>query len=425
MAESRRMSSAASSSAVEPSAVELRGVSKRFRLFHERRPTLKSRVLGPGGRSHSFWALRDVSFEIAKGSTFGIIGPNGAGKSTLLQCIARIFEPDEGEIVTRGSVAAILSLGAGFHPELSGRENVYLNAALLGIERSAIDQRFGRIVDFADIGDFIDEPVKTYSTGMYARLGFSVAVHVEPQILLVDEVLAVGDVDFQDRCLQKFADLTSRGRTVVIVSHAIGLLRELCDNVAWLDRGSLMRVGPASVVADAYMNHERGHVADTPIDEEAPTPQGVLRGVEILDAHGHPSTNVWTGDEVTIRVHYSSPTPIEHPVFSVAVDTTVGYRLSEQHSRGVPLMPDRIVGIGSVDLHIPRVTLQRDTYHLHASILDETMERQLGWMSAPIPVAVVNESLNEPRGIVVLNGRWGNAVERAHNHDAAGNARGG
>ncbi|MBA2478878.1 MAG: ABC transporter ATP-binding protein, partial [Sporichthyaceae bacterium] len=182
-------------------------------------------------RYDEFWALRDVSFEIPRGSTFGLIGENGSGKSTLLKCIARILQPDRGSITATGSLAALLELGSGFHPELSGRENIYLNGSIVGLPRRTLDERFDDIVDFAGVREFIDQPVKNYSSGMYVRLGFSVAINVDPDILLVDEVLAVGDASFQAKCMEKFADFRAQGKTVVIVSHATETMRSMCDQV--------------------------------------------------------------------------------------------------------------------------------------------------------------------------------------------------
>src|SRR5215212_3969657 len=228
-------------------AIVVDGVSKRFRLYKERNQSLKAALMrGRRAAYEEFWALRDVSFEIPEGITFGLIGENGSGKSTLLKTIARILRPDAGDVRTRGSLAALLELGSGFHPELSGRENVYLNGSILGMAKKEIDSRFDAIVDFSGIETFIDQPVKNYSSGMYVRLGFSVAINVDPEILLVDEVLAVGDAAFQEKCLEKFAEFRRAGKTVVVVSHAMGSLRTYCDEAAWLEHGKLVKVGPAT-----------------------------------------------------------------------------------------------------------------------------------------------------------------------------------
>src|SRR5690349_15644695 len=219
-------------------AIKVDGVSKRFRLYQERNTSLKATVLRRKRAVYKeLWALQDVSFEVAEGQTFGLIGHNGSGKSTMLKCMAKILTPDRGSITTRGKISALLELGEGFHPELSGRDNVYLNASILGLPKKEIDRRFDEIVDFSGLEDRIDTPVKNYSSGMYIRLGFSVAINVDPEILLIDEILTVGDESFQRKCSQKFDDLKDAGKTIVIVSHGLGSVKELCDEVALLDHG--------------------------------------------------------------------------------------------------------------------------------------------------------------------------------------------
>jgi len=205
------------------SVITVEEVSKRFRLYHERNQSLKIWMMrGRRATFEEFWALRDVSLEIEEGKTFGLIGENGSGKSTLLKCIAKILRPDSGRISVTGKVSALLELGAGFHPELSGRENIYLNGSILGLGKRDLDRIFDDIVGFAGLERFIDTPVKNYSSGMYIRLGFSVAINVDTDILLIDEILAVGDEQFQRKCNEKFAELKDQGKTVVIVSHALG-----------------------------------------------------------------------------------------------------------------------------------------------------------------------------------------------------------
>lgn len=235
------------------SAIVVDGVSKRFRLFHERNQTLKSAVMrGRRIIADEFWAVRDVSFRVEHGETFGLIGRNGSGKSTLLKTLARIYSPDEGRVVLDGRVSSMLEVGSGFHPELSGRENIFLNGAILGLSRKQIAARFDEIVDFSGVEQFIDQPVKNYSSGMYVRLGFSVAVHTEPDILIVDEILAVGDGAFREKSRKKFLEFTGQGRTVVLVSHSLDEVRELCQRVAWLDGGRLRQLGPTADVVAAY-----------------------------------------------------------------------------------------------------------------------------------------------------------------------------
>ncbi len=235
-------------------AIDVVDVSKRFRIYHERNQSIKSAVMRRKRSVYEdFWALRDVSFEVPVGSTFGLIGSNGSGKSTLLKCLARIYYPESGSITAHGRLASLLEVGSGFHPELSGRENIYLNGSILGMHRKEIDRKFDEIVDFSGVEQFIDQPVKNYSSGMYVRLGFSVAINVDPDILVVDEVLAVGDAEFQQKCREKFSEYSREGRTVVLVSHSMGLVSDMCDHAAWINKGSLVQVGTADETIGAYL----------------------------------------------------------------------------------------------------------------------------------------------------------------------------
>jgi ABC-type polysaccharide/polyol phosphate transport system ATPase subunit len=256
-------------------AVSAQNVSKRFRIYHERNQSIKQMVLRRSrGVYEEFWALKDVSLEIPQASSYGLIGENGSGKSTLLKCMAKILVPDEGTVTTVGSISALLELGAGFHPELSGRENVFLNGAILGISSKELNRKFDEIVAFSGIERFIDTPVKNYSSGMYVRLGFSIAINVSPDVLLVDEVLAVGDAEFQMRCSQKFQELRSSGCTIVVVSHSMDMIRELCDSAAWLEHGELRVAGPAKQVIGAYMRHVAEQTGSEYLDPDqvAPAP---------------------------------------------------------------------------------------------------------------------------------------------------------
>ena len=235
-------------------AVRVKDVSKRFRLYHERNQTLKSAILrGRTSRHEDFWALKDISFDVATGETHGLIGSNGSGKSTLLKCLAKIYWPTSGTIDYRGRMASLLEVGSGFHLELSGRENIYLNGSILGMSKKDIDSKFDDIVDFSGVERFLDQPVKNYSSGMYVRLGFSIAINVEPDILVVDEVLSVGDEEFQRKSFHKFRELKKQGKTIILVTHAMPVVRDLCDSVTWLNNGVLEETGPAERVVDAYL----------------------------------------------------------------------------------------------------------------------------------------------------------------------------
>jgi ABC-type polysaccharide/polyol phosphate transport system ATPase subunit len=385
------------------------GVSKRYRLYHERNQSLKATLMrGRRARYEEFWALRDVSFEVAEGATFGLIGENGSGKSTMLKCMARILRPDGGSIATRGKISALLELGAGFHPELSGRENVYLNGAILGLSKRQIDQRLDEIVDFAGLEQFIDTPVKNYSSGMYVRLGFSVAINVEPDILLIDEILAVGDADFQRKCGEKFEELRSRGKTIVIVSHALSSVRNLCDEIALLEHGVLRRLGPAGDVIDEYI----GDVMSQRINAgERGTRWGsgevLIDEMEMLDASGEPVKRVRTGDTVVFRLHFSTTQRIDRPVFGLGVHQLSGVFISGASTRDENKVPDTIDGTGVVDFRIDRLMLVPGTYDLSASALNYSLLHTFDYRHRAFRFDV---EAGAPRadedGMVALGGTW-------------------
>ncbi len=234
-------------------AVEVKDVWKKFRIYHDRVYSLKERIIFWGRqKAEDFWALKGINLTVPKGTTVGLIGRNGSGKSTLLKIISRILYPTKGEVKVNCRVSTLLELGAGFHPDFTGRENIFLNASILGLTRKQTKERLSEIISFAELGDFIDNPVRNYSSGMYMRLGFAVAVHVDPDILLIDEVLAVGDMAFQEKCLAKIKELQKRGTTIIFVTHSPQQVEELCHMAVWLDRGEVRMQGPAKEVARAY-----------------------------------------------------------------------------------------------------------------------------------------------------------------------------
>jgi len=391
-------------------AIVVDGVSKRFRLYHERNRSLKATVLRRGrARFDEFWALRDVSLEIEEGTTYGLIGENGSGKSTLLKCIARILRPDAGRIRTRGKMAALLELGSGFHPELSGRENVFLNGSILGLSKRDLTARFDEIVGFAGLERFIDQPVKNYSSGMYVRLGFSVAINIDPDVLLVDEVLAVGDAVFQRRCNEKFADFRRAGKTVVIVSHATDALRTMCDRVAWLKDGEVVTEGRSEDVVDDYVDqgHEdRVEVAADVAESRWGSGEARLTGVHLLDGAGRPVTHVKTGDKVVMRLEYNARKPWPKPVFGLAIETLDGTWLWAHGTREGGPIPERIFGEGSIELHFEHFMLQPGTYDISASINDYTNTHIVDYMRRCLRFDVVHGTPRETGGYVALGGKW-------------------
>jgi lipopolysaccharide transport system ATP-binding protein len=294
-------------------SIELERLSKRYRISRKGIP-LKPRAIGARWRrkrrAQDVWALREVSLRVEAGTILGVIGPNGAGKTTLLKVLARVTLPTEGRALVRGRVASLLGLGAGFHPELTGRENVELNAALHGIPRTLAQRRLDQVVEFAELGDFIDVPVKRYSSGMYLRLGFSVAVNLDPDILLADEVLAVGDVAFQQRCLERIAGLGRSGRTVLLVSHDMGVVADLCNRVVWLSGGRVIEAGePENVVA----HYEEAALSGEASGQRQPageqTPYGRLLSMQLLDSDRRPVRDVHVTDEVFARATFRVDLP--------------------------------------------------------------------------------------------------------------------
>jgi len=278
----------------DDAAVEFRGVSRRFRLHHETRTSFQDwfiALVRPRGKAEEFWALRDVSFVVRRGEALGIVGRNGAGKSTLLKLVSRVLEPTSGDVLIHGRTHAMLELGAGFHPELSGRDNVYLNGSIYGFSRRQMGERFDRIVQFAELERFIDTPVKHYSSGMFMRLGFAIAVHMDPEILVVDEVLAVGDAAFQRKGYEALMDLRARGTTVLFVSHSVEQIRDFCDRAILLQEGRIVDSGPAAEVVDHYlrtMQEQAGEIA-------------ILR-VRAIDRSGLPLDAVASGADLGLEV---------------------------------------------------------------------------------------------------------------------------
>ncbi len=291
-------------------AIEVADVSKRFRIYRDKPTSLKQRVLSSRSRAEDFWALRAVALDVGEGSTFGLIGHNGSGKTTLLKCVAGILRPTSGTIRQRGRLAALLELGAGFHPELTGRENVYLNASFLGLSRRQTDAAFDDIVAFAELEDFIDNEVKFYSSGMLVRLGFAVAVHVEPDVLLIDEVLAVGDEAFQAKCLDRVRAFQREGRTIVLVTHALDTVIEICDRAAMLHHGELHATGmPADVVRE--MRYVLLGVTDPNFVPEEGTREAEIAEVQIVRPNGSSEGAILRGDPLTIVIDVRQHEPLD------------------------------------------------------------------------------------------------------------------
>ena len=407
-------------------AIQVHCVSKRFRLHVDKSSSIKEALTHRRSNRHSaeeFWALRDVSFDIEAGSSYGLIGHNGSGKSTLLRCIAGIHRPTSGRITTNGRISALLELGAGFHPELSGRENIYLNASILGLTRREVNAVIDDIIEFAGIERFIDSPVKVYSSGMYVRLGFSVAVHVKPDILLIDEVIAVGDEEFQRRCFEHLYKLRRDGVTIVMVSHGAPVIEAMCDRVAWLDHGVMLAEGKPADVMRQYMGKvnqaeaerveseavEVGSNAEPRVDTDSNRHgSGEIRvdDVMFLDAFGEPISVGVSGDPLRIRVKVTSTTRIEEPVVGIDVRHESGAHLAGPNTRFGELALGVVDGAKSVDFVLDSLALMPGSYRIGVAVVDDHMQHTYDHLDQAFALKVQPGSGRERYGLVDLGGRW-------------------
>lgn len=320
-------------------SVELDAVGKRYQLGEHHgagrdlRETINAgigRVLGRRSPPpQDVWSLKDVSFEVAEGQAIGVIGSNGAGKSTLLKVISNITTPTEGCSRTRGRVGSLLEVGTGFHPELTGRENTYLNGAILGMSRRDVDRRLDEIVEFAGIGPFLDTPVKRYSSGMFLRLGFAVAAHIEADVLLVDEVLAVGDAEFQRRCLGKMSEIEQSGRTVIFVSHNMEAMMRLCPNVVWLERGKVKAIGPTAPIVESYLS-TTVPIDDSLVSVDDPSIAAQIRSARLVDGNGSPCTRFTAGAEAWIEIEIDVHSDVQGLDMAFIVSTSSGVDVLEE-----------------------------------------------------------------------------------------------
>jgi ABC-2 type transport system ATP-binding protein len=387
-------------------AIEVEGVSKRFRMSTERHSSLKERVVRIGRRrpAEELWALRDISMEIEQGQTVGLLGHNGSGKSTLLKCIGGILQPTTGVIRTAGRLASLLELGAGFHPDLTGRENVYLNASILGMSKRDIDTRFDEIVGFAELERFIDQQVKHYSSGMYVRLGFAVATNVDPDILLVDEVLAVGDEAFQRKCLDRVREFQKDGRTIVFVTHAADLVRQICDRAAVLDHGNMVAWGTPSEAVRVFREHmlAGGHGDGGDATAEAEHGRELrIRSVAIeYPEAGRPY--VRNGEPLTIRVAYEALRPVEDTVFVFSLHGNDGHIVFGQNTFGLGHELPTLEGPGELAFTIASAHLLEGSYPLTVGVHRRSGGSVLDWWEQHDHVDVINDEKNFAWGVVDL-----------------------
>ncbi len=395
-------------------------VSKRFKLYTSRANSIKERFTARRlARYEEFWALRDVSLEIPPATTFGLIGHNGSGKSTLLRCIAGIYKPTSGSISVDGRISALLELGAGFHPDLTGKENIYLNAAILGLSTKEIDAVFDDIVDFSGISGFIDAPVKVYSSGMFVRLGFAVAVHVNPEILLIDEVVAVGDEEFQRRCFEHIHSLRRSGVTIVLVTHSLGLVQSMCDQAAWFDHGEIRALGTATEAVTSYLAKvnadEMGDAESSAAGLTSGLTDDVLRrgsgeirftDIAVLDASGTRTMYAMPGEAVTVRMQFECSDPVADPVFGVGIRHEGGQLMTLQTTLRDPFDTGTVRTDGVVEFHIPNLPLFTGRYFVNVYAVDSRSTHVYDEIEYALALDVRGETIRGIDGFVDIPGAW-------------------
>lgn len=408
-------------------AVTLRNISKMYRIYDKPQYKLKEaliRALFRSQRSYhrAFWALRDINLDIPRGSTIGIIGKNGSGKSTLLQIIAGIIQPTTGTLEISGRISALLELGTGFNPEFTGRENVFMNGAIMGLKREEIEERFEDIAQFADIGDFIDQPVKIYSSGMYVRLAFACAVNVDADILIIDEALSVGDAPFQRKCFNRLNELKIAGKTIIIVSHDLHAIERHCNTGLYLNNGTVVKSGNIIDVLNAYYDDCR---ESDPVNievkklEDRGSGEASIKQVILLNEEGIQTDSFKTGEKLRVVIFYDTKTVIPLPKFGFSVwgvdpVTNVSFRVFTSNTIIDPFDVDFISGRGYVECLIESLPLLPGKFHIRAGIYDKDGQMPYclwGWSEMKATFKVLSKEkggfiLKDTLGVIELEGNW-------------------
>ena len=399
-------------------AIRLRNVSKRFAFTPDMPQSVLETVIAAVTRrrrsgSHDLWAVRDVTFDVLPGQCLGIIGRNGSGKSTLLKIIARIIQPTSGEITVHGRVSALLELGAGFHPDLTGRENIYLNASVLGLSKAETGALFHEIVEFSELGEFINMPVKHYSSGMYMRLGFSVAIHVRPDILIVDEILAVGDQSFQTKCIDRITEMKRAGTTIIFISHDLKNVAHLCSDIVWMEHGVLRMAGPTESVLAQYRDHLFNKTGQQMTSENDlggfrrwGTRQIEITGLRLLNEDGQESTIFRTGDALAVEMTYIAHDPIEEPEFGLALHRHDGVHITGPNTYAGGLRLGVVKGPGVVRYVIRSLPLLGGRYNLTAAVHDSVDPIAYDYHEEAYSFRVVDSGAPEAEGLVLLDASW-------------------
>ena len=416
-------------------AIHVEHVSKKFKVFFDKGIYLKERVLHRSRNRYEVRnVLKDVSFDVKKGEAIGIIGENGCGKSTMLKLLSKIMYPDSGKIETHGRLSALIELGAGFHPDMSGRENIYTNAAIFGLSKAEIDSRLQAIIDFSELGDYIDNPVRTYSSGMYMRLAFSVAISVDADILLIDEILAVGDLAFQAKCFNKLREIKRNGTTIVIVSHALSQIEQICERSYWINDGLICMEGLPRDVHPRYMEYmanknagPRKAAAQPESVPQEPAPQeaqqepqaqpdsapeerkrwgsgeATMRSVKVLDSEGHERYHFSPMERFTVRIGYTAKAQLENSVVGIAIyksDLTYMYGTNSLIDMSQPIT---LHEQGTIDLEIDYLPVANDSY-----TIDLALHRPDGFnydFWREICTVTISDKINPP-GLIHLPHHW-------------------
>jgi ABC-2 type transport system ATP-binding protein/lipopolysaccharide transport system ATP-binding protein len=394
-------------------AVDIQHVGKRFKRHSDRRNSIKERLVrGRARKPEDFWAVRDVTLQIPKGSVYGLIGHNGSGKSTLLKMIGGIYRPTEGSITTDGRVAALIELGAGFHPDMTGRENINLNGSILGLPRKDIQAVTEEIIEFSGLGDFINDPVKHYSSGMYVRLGFSVAVHMKPDVLVVDEVLAVGDEEFQRKCFDHLYALRRSGRTIIVVSHGLGQLEALCDEIAWLEHGEVQTAGAPTETIAAYLkrvnsdeaarNPQIEAVRDDDGDPRAGDQSIRVRSARIVDLDGNAIGHAETGTTFQISLAITAREPVLGPNVRIALQHESGPLVTMVSNHRVETDFGIVEGDRTITVALTDNPLLPGRYRVHVDVFDFSGSKLLDSWNDAVEFPVRSQSGEIGQGFVQL-----------------------
>ncbi len=412
--------------------IEFNSVSKQFIIDDDRARSFQEKLVRSLGRSNSrlqpevFWALRDVTLEIKKGEALGVIGANGSGKSTILKLIARIIYPTSGVVTVRGRVAALLELGAGFHPDLTGRENIALNGSILGLRRRQVRSQIDEIIAFSELERFIDVPIRNYSSGMLMRLGFAVATAFQPEILLVDEVLAVGDQAFQDRCLRRILEIQRQGATVILVSHDLSSVQKICRRAIWIDDGRICADGKTDVVTAKYLanvwneearrDHADGEFAGFAENGAALANAGQaphwgsgevrIERAEVLAADGQPTLIFHTGDYFRVRVWYNALHRVESPAFGVSIYDELGNRLNGPNTIWSAAGPAVVQGRGHIDYIVDSLPLLNGRYDLTVAVYDSLVTHPYDHWHRMTTFSVVPGAHELQDGVIYIPCRW-------------------